>query len=107
MYENATREIVPAVRSYLAKELIKRGLGEEKIASLLGVAQAAVSKYANDRYSEKVKKIERRIDKKIIDAYIDQIVLGKKEYANACICKICQSICAFDCTFSTTDEMIV
>jgi predicted transcriptional regulator len=103
MYETATNEILPAIRSYIAKELMKHGMSEEKIANLLGVAQAAISKYVNEKYSEKVKEIESKIDTKIIDAYITKMLGGEKVYVNACICKICQSICAFDCVFSNAE----
>ncbi len=103
MYETATNEIVPAIRSYIAKELKKHGMSEESIANLLGVAQAAISKYLNERYSDKVKEIEGTIDKKTIDAYLNKMLSGDKAYVSACICKICQSIGTFDCAFSSSN----
>ena len=105
MYESATNEIVPAIRSYIAKELKNHGMSEEKIAELLGVAQAAISKYVNEKYSEKVKEIESKIDASIINAYMAKMLNGEAVYVNACICKICQSLCAFDCAFSSANAV--
>lgn len=44
--EVAVRSLIPAVRSYLARELIQTyRLKQKDVASLLGVTQPAVSKY--------------------------------------------------------------
>lgn len=100
-YARATNEIIPAVRSIIAKELNARyHMKEQDIAKYLGVAQAAVSKYLNGEYSKKIKEIEAKIDRSAIEAYITKMVEGKKEYANACICMICNKENAFDCKFS-------
>ncbi len=107
MYEVATNEIVPAIRSYIAKELNRRGMSEEKIAQLLNVAQAAISKYINEKYSEKVKEIEKRIDGPMMDAYIKKIISGDKAYVSACICSVCQSLSSFDCAFSSANMIKV
>ncbi|HVA83197.1 MAG TPA: hypothetical protein VNF06_03475 [Candidatus Aquilonibacter sp.] len=108
MYELATNEIIPAIRSYLAKELVnKYELNEETVAGLLGVAQSAVSKYINDNYSDRVKEIESKLNTKIIDEYIEKIAEGNKQYVNACICRLCQSVRAFDCSFSSADSVKV
>src|SRR5437588_8033995 len=98
MYETATNEIVPAIRSYIAKELVnKHKMSEESVAKLLDVAQAAISKYLNGKYSERVKEIERTLNKDILEKYINEIVEGSKVHLNACICKLCQSVNSFDC----------
>src|SRR5690348_2453883 len=108
MYELATNEIVPAIRSYLAKELInKHMLSEDTVAALLGVAQPAISKYMNGKYSDKVKEIEAKLNTKILDNYIEKIAEGNKQYVNACICKLCQSVNAFNCNFSSAESVKV
>ena len=107
-YETATNEIVPAIRSYIAKELTeKHKLSEERAAALLGVAQAAVSKYVNERYSDKVKQIEAGLNKELIDKYVAKIAQGQREYVNACICRLCHSVNKFDCAFSSADSVKV
>ncbi|MDE1856236.1 MAG: hypothetical protein KGH49_03315 [Candidatus Micrarchaeota archaeon] len=108
VYEIATNEVVPAIRSYIAKELIeKHNLSEARVASLLDVAQAAVSKYINGKYSDKVKEIEAKLNKEVIDNYIAQIAEGKKQYVTACICKLCQSFSNFNCCFSSAGTLEV
>ncbi|MDE1850419.1 MAG: helix-turn-helix domain-containing protein [Candidatus Micrarchaeota archaeon] len=108
MYEIATNEIIPAIRSHLAKELInKHKLSEDTVAGLLGVAQSAVSKYMNGKYSDKVKEIEAKLNTKIIDDYIEKIAGGNKQYVNACICRLCQSVNAFNCDFSSAESVKV
>jgi predicted transcriptional regulator len=100
-YARATNEILPAVRAIIAKELKYRyEMKEQEIARYLDVAQAAVSKYINDNYSEKIKEIEAKIDKTKIEAYIAKIAQGKKEFTNICICTVCHKENFFDCKFS-------
>jgi predicted transcriptional regulator len=103
-YARATNEIIPAVRSMIAKELHERyQMKEQEIAKYLDVAQAAVSKYLNGEYSKKIKEIEAKIDKSAIDAYISKIVQGKKEYVNMCVCTICHKENEFGCKFSKAE----
>ncbi|MDE1825919.1 MAG: helix-turn-helix domain-containing protein [Candidatus Micrarchaeota archaeon] len=107
-YETATNEIVPAIRSYLAKELVnKHKMSQEKVAELLNVAQAAVSKYINGNYSDRVKGIEEKLSRKVLDKYVERIAQGEEEYVNPCICKMCQTIKSFDCAFSSAENIKV
>ncbi len=108
MYEIATNEIIPAIRSYIAKELVnKHKLSEDAVAGLLDVAQAAVSKYMNGKYSDRVKEIEAKLNTKLIDSYIAKIAEGNKQYVNMCVCKLCQSVNAFNCSFSSAESIKV
>ena len=107
-YETANNEIVPAIRSYIAKELVnKHKMSQEKVANLLHVAQAAVSKYINGNYSETVKNIEEKLSKKILDKYIDKIAQGKDSYVDPCICKMCQTVNSFNCNSSSAGNVQV
>lgn len=106
-YEVAADETVPIARSIIAKALVEKyGLNETEVAGYLGVAQAAVSKYVTERYSKKlkvqVKEVEQKIksNRGLVDAYIQKIAEGKKEYVNVCICTICAIANNFFCTFS-------
>ncbi|MDE1851182.1 MAG: hypothetical protein KGH69_00645 [Candidatus Micrarchaeota archaeon] len=101
-YEIAAKEVIPAVRALIAKELKEKyGMKEVDIAQRLSVAQAAVSKYLAGRYSAKVKALRDRIDMKYIDAYISKIAEGKENYANMCICTVCKHLNDFGCKFSS------
>lgn len=102
----ASSEIMPAVRSIIAKELKYRyKMKEQEIAATLDVAQAAVSKYLNGKYSEKIKAIEAKIDRSRIDGYIAKIAQGKKAYTNVCMCTICGKENPFDCKFSKVEKV--
>jgi predicted transcriptional regulator len=101
-YNNAYDNIVPAARALIAKRLSQQGINEDKIAHILGVTQAAISKYITNKYSEAIKDTESKIDKTIVDKYIDYIVNGKEEYTNACICAICKSMNNFNCKLAVS-----
>lgn len=104
-YEKAAKEVIPAVRLAIITELAsKYHITEEDIAGYLEIAQAAVSKYLNGKYSEKVKALEEKIDKRIVELYSSKISEGKKEAVNLCMCTICNALNAFDCQFSYTKK---
>ena len=107
-YETAVNDILPAVRVALAKELNEQyHLKEGLIAHYLGVAQAAVSKYLNGKYSDRIKEIEAKIDKAWISDYVKKIVEGKREYANVCYCTVCNLLNKFDCPYSATEKSML
>jgi predicted transcriptional regulator len=79
---------------------------ESHIAEILGVAQAAVSKYLNNKHSRSVGAVYKKIDTSKIDAYIDKIAKGDKLKLRLCICSICCTLNDFDCKFSTTNSQV-
>ena len=106
-YEVASDETVPIARSIIAKALVKKyNLKETEVAGHLGVAQAAVSKYITEKYSDNLKTKAKEIEGKmgnrreLIDSYISKIAEGKQEYVNVCICTICSTTNDFFCAFS-------
>lgn len=99
-YVNAYSNIVPAARALIAKELYARGITEENAARLLGVTQAAVSKYLANKYSDEVKTAEMGIDRRIVESYVQGMLDGKKDYIERCICAICRSVNDFGCSVS-------
>ncbi len=100
-YEKANREIVPAVRYALIKALKTRyNKREEEIARELGMTQAAISKYLNGRLSEKVRAVERRIDRSTIDVCAKNIIEGNRDMVGVCICRVCNKLNDFGCSFS-------
>ncbi len=103
-YSRATRVIIPAARSVIARELRQRyGLTEQEIAARLGVAQAAVSKYLSGRYSREIKEVEGRVETQWIATKVGMLAQGRDEYANAAICTICKKENNFECRFSKAD----
>ncbi|MDE1861170.1 MAG: hypothetical protein KGH72_05665 [Candidatus Micrarchaeota archaeon] len=100
-YERATKEIVPAVRLLIARELKEKyRMKETEIANRLGVAQAAVSKYLSGKYSDRIEELVSRIKKGEIDGSIGSIAAGKEGAVNMCICTVCKAMNEFGCQFS-------
>ena len=100
-YEVAVKEITPAVRLLIARELkAKYNMREKDIAKRLNIAQAAVSKYLSGKYSKRIGDAAARIDGKYVDTYIEGIMEGRKDYAQICVCTVCKSVNDFGCKFS-------
>ena len=98
IYEEAANEIIPAIRSRLANTLInKYNLKEEKVAELLGVAQAAISKYKTGKYSEKIKRIEGKLSDELVDKYAKILSESGKDHAGEALCSLCQAYFSFKC----------
>ena len=98
IYEEAANEIIPAIRSRLANTLInKYNLKEEKVAELLGVAQAAISKYKTGKYSEKIKEIEGKLSGELIDKYARILSESGKDHSGEVLCSLCQTYFSFKC----------
>lgn len=105
-YERASKEIVPAARIALARELKSRyNMTESNIAQVLGVAQAAVSDYLNGNYSKVVENAVEKVDVDSIDKYIVQISKGNKVKLKQCVCTICSGINGFNCRFSAIKQI--
>jgi predicted transcriptional regulator len=64
--------IIPAIRRDLTKEMKKLGLNQKKIAPILGITEAAVSKYmtskraATVKFSKEIQKMIRQAAKNIL-----------------------------------------
>ncbi len=106
-YEIAADETVPVAKSIIARALVEKyNIREADVARYLGVAQAAVSKYVTEKYSDSLKKKVEEIEGKIqghrevIDEYIRKIAEGKDEYVNVCVCTICSVANNIMCAFS-------
>lgn len=104
-YERASNEVVPAARLAIAKALKEKyNMKENSIAQILGVAQAAVSKYVNNKCSPSVAELCGKIDQSNIDKYIDEIAKGNKQKLKSCICTICMDMNKFNCKFSALNK---
>ena len=95
IYETAlaiAAKLSPSFAAVTTKAEGTLGRLEAQAAKLLGVAQAAISKYitgkCSDRLKGKAKGVEARTHAKkdLIDGYIKEISEGREEYVNICIC---------------------
>lgn len=97
-----TKDILPAVRAAIAETLSKKyGYRQVDVAKKLGVAQVAVSKYLNKRYSKRVARIKEYVmEKRMLDEVIKEILGGdEQKRINKEIDIICSSDSLLD--FST------
>ncbi len=88
-----TSELIPAVRAYLAQQMKRRyGMTQQEIAKKLGIAQVAVSKYVNLRYSTAVAKAAVGISKQIDETrFVDKIIKSRSpDEANQEIERFCE-----------------
>lgn len=88
-----TKEMIPAVRAYLAEVMSRRyKLTQQEIAAKLGIAQVAVSKYINMRYSTSLAKAKRDVARHIGDpSFVNGIMRSRSsEEVNRKIEKFCE-----------------
>ena len=85
-------DIVPAIRKELAHVLVKDyGLSQKKVASMLGVSEAAVSQYMKKKRGKRIKlntgdrKKIREIAKHIMEKQTESAVIKS-------ICEICKVV---------------
>ncbi len=82
-YERALKFTIPAVRIAVAKELRKtHRINEHEIAGRLGIAQAAISKYLNGRYSKEVRRMVDAVESRGLQHRIVNAILSKNEDAD-------------------------
>lgn len=76
------RVVLPAVRASVAEEVHdKYSYSQEEIAKRLGVAQVAVSKYLNGRYSKEISQMKKYIiHEKLSDEVVKKVVGGKDRH---------------------------
>lgn len=89
--EVAIKHFIPAVRASAARELSKMHLTQVDIASKLGITQAAVSKYLTEKYSDKIKNLEKEkvikaISKKVVGSIVKNEVASIKFSEDLCRC---------------------
>ena len=73
-----TNLMLPAVRAAVAEKLSDMGYRQESIAAELGIAQAAVSKYMNGRYSGDVGEVKKHIEEGMLYNDIIDSIIRKK-----------------------------
>ena len=88
-----TNELIPGVRACLAKQMMRRyGVTQQEIAKKLGIAQVAVSKYMNMKYSEPVARAVRKASRSISKSGLMQEIIRSKnpDEANRKIERFCE-----------------
>ena len=104
-YERASDEIIPAARVAIARTLKEKyGMNESRIAEILGVAQAAVSKYLNNKCSASVASLCGSIERSDLSPYMAAIAKGDKARLRECVCSLCGTLNKFDCKFSALNK---
>ncbi|MDE1861252.1 MAG: helix-turn-helix domain-containing protein [Candidatus Micrarchaeota archaeon] len=87
-----TKVVLPAIRASTAQIMIQKyGYKQQDIARELGVAQVAVSKYLNGRYSAKVARMKDYITKEELNGEIIRRMLNNdnQEKINKAVNDLC------------------
>lgn len=87
-----TRFVLPAVRASVAEKMRKKySYNQQEIADILGIAQVAVSKYVNGRYSNHVAEIKRYITANRLDS---DVIKYARESNSEKVGKAINELCA-------------
>jgi predicted transcriptional regulator len=77
-----TKELVPAVRAYIIDLMSSRyRYTQKEIAGRLGIAQVAVSKYLNGRYSDEVARLKAVVGREM-DAQTIRVIMRSRNAAD-------------------------
>lgn len=74
--ETVVNEVLPAVRSIVARELAERGYTQTEIADMMGVTQPAVSQYLSTTRGQRVQRIKAA---DVVDEALDELVAALLE----------------------------
>lgn len=90
--EVVVKEVLPAIRSILAKELKESGMKQEDIADALGITQASVSHYLKKARGKNVKLLESnpRLKKSLKETA--ERIKSKKASTTTEFCAICMGV---------------
>jgi predicted transcriptional regulator len=96
-YDKVLKRFMPAFKSSAANVMTKEyGMTQQCAAVLLGVTQAAISKYINARGNEHP---DVKIDEKVVKAFVERVKAKDLKGGQRLICKMCQDNVKFDCAF--------
>ena len=101
--EISTWYIIPAIRREFVKEMISQGLSQKKAADKLGLTEAAVSNYMNDKRASQVKlneHIKEMIKGSVVNILSKQSDVFTEVYSVVKECEkdftVCQIHAAYD-----------
>ena len=94
-YDRVLKEITPLIKASAARMMVNEyKLKQQRIAQLLGITQAAVSKYVNSD----AKNAGRKLDSNVVKGFVDGLLHGDKLGAQRYKCMLCQAYETFDCS---------
>src|SRR5271157_5581706 len=96
-YDKVLKKFMPAFKSSAANVMVKEyGMTQQRAAVLLGVTQAAISKYINKNMK---KHDDVKIDAKSVKAFVERISAKDLKGSQKLMCKMCQDNVRFECAF--------
>jgi predicted transcriptional regulator len=94
-YDRMLRKFMPAFKSSAANMMTKEcGMTQQQAAALLGVTQAAISKYIKDG---KKRYPGVKIDQKAVREFVAMLEAKDIKGSKKLMCKMCQDHVQFDC----------
>lgn len=92
--ETVVNDILPAVRSLMAKELHDKGYSQTEIAELLDLTQPAVSQYLSAARGAEVRRIERddAAYEAVTDLVEELVTGGDADSYSQQFCEVCRVI---------------
>lgn len=108
--ETVVNDILPAVRSLIAKELQERGYTQTEIADVLDITQPAVSQYLSAARGKKVQRIEQDPESyENVEELVNLLLQDETdENLSRAFCDTCRTIRAnglFDEAFDGSDDI--
>ena len=95
-YERVAKRFMPALRLNAARMMVgKYGIKQSEAAAMLGITQAAISKYLNGsagKHSDVV------ISKKSLEEFIGHMMAKREIDGQRVVCGMCQRNKKFDCS---------
>lgn len=89
--EVVVKQFLPALRAELSRELQKKGFNQTEIADVLGITQAAVSKYLSGNYGKDIKKVGKREEiRNTVKEIAEEIAENKEINLMAEVCSACK-----------------
>lgn len=104
--ETVVRDVLPAVRSLIAKELQAKGYTQTEIAEMLGLTQPAVSQYLSAARGSDVQRLEEHDEVRAeITDLIDSITAGRSDAElSRQFCRVCLHIRESDLFEASYDD---
>ena len=88
--------VIPAIRSELAKELLKLGMKQKDVSEIMDITQPAVSQYITDKRGSGIK-LDDNV-KEMISSFARELSEGKATKVDLIprTCKICKKVKTID-----------
>jgi hypothetical protein len=83
-------DVLPSIRAAIAEELVRRGLSQKEVSSILGITPPAVSQYVskkrgyNIEFGEEVREDIAKLADELVDKKVDNLVER--------MCEICRAV---------------